>query len=296
MVVLAAVVLPSLSTTDLAALPIPQSRPPLPPVDSPVAMSSPRPMPTRPARGLVDLASSVTSSFMPASPIVQEIVASDLSEMPCEEAADEPSDDRSESGEEPGNGPTLYRQPHGIASGYSRPAVLPEPVGEPVLTKGEKKESRKQERNLLRDNHLLPPKHSSSSGGSVVKRAYWRLFGAQDGEPAGGGSNPTETSPLLQDRQPEGPSPDSAQLDEQWNAALASGSLQTTWRREAKTIAGYSQSLIVTFVLQYSINMASIFFIGHIGTMELGAISCKRFRPVRGILPCTMLTSWQWRQ
>lgn len=251
-------------------------------------------MPTRPARGLVDLASSVNSSFMPAAPIAQDIVARDLFEMPCEEAADDAPDDCSESGEEPGHGPTLYRQPHGIASGYTRPAVLPEPVGAPVLTKGEKRESRKQERNLLRDNHLLPPKHGSSSGAGVVTRAYRRLFGTQDGEPTGGGSHPTETSPLLQGQLREASVHDAAQMDEQWNAAVASGSLQTTWQREAKTIAGYSQSLIVTFVLQYSINVASIFYIGHIGTMELGAISCKSLpHPVRGIPPLrgTMLTS-----
>lgn len=236
-------------------------------------------MPARPARGLVDLASSVTSSFVPASPIAQKIVARDLSEMPCEEITGEASDDRPKSREESGNGPILYRQPHSIASGYNRPAVLPEPVGEPVLTKGEKRESRKQERNLLRDNHLLPPKYGSSSGASVIKRAYWRLLGAQDGEPAGGESGPAEATPLLQGRLLESSAPDAAQLDEQWNAAVASGNLQTTWRREAKTIAGYSRSLIVTFVLQYSINMASIFFIGHIGTMELGAISCKNPTP-----------------
>ncbi len=60
---------------------------------------------------------------------------------------------------------------------------------------------------------------------------------------------------------------------------MAAGQIKTTWQREAKTLAVYSRSLIVTFLLQYSINVASIFAVGRIGKLELGAVSRKCSAP-----------------
>lgn len=54
---------------------------------------------------------------------------------------------------------------------------------------------------------------------------------------------------------------------------MASGKIKTTWQREAKTLWRYSSPLVVTFVLQYSLTVASIFAVGHIGPIELGAVS-----------------------
>jgi multidrug resistance protein, MATE family len=54
---------------------------------------------------------------------------------------------------------------------------------------------------------------------------------------------------------------------------VVAGKIQTTWQREAKVLAKYSAPLMVTFVLQYSLTVASIFAVGHIGTAELGAVS-----------------------
>lgn len=62
-------------------------------------------------------------------------------------------------------------------------------------------------------------------------------------------------------------------LDERWEAAVASGTLRTTWQRETKTIVSYALPLVVTFLLQYSINVAAVFAAGRIGTLELGAVS-----------------------
>ncbi|PHH88907.1 hypothetical protein CDD83_6887 [Cordyceps sp. RAO-2017] len=62
-------------------------------------------------------------------------------------------------------------------------------------------------------------------------------------------------------------------LEEQWEEAVASGRLRTTWQREAETVVAYSAPLIATFFLQYSINVASIFAVGRIGKVELGAVS-----------------------
>ena len=47
----------------------------------------------------------------------------------------------------------------------------------------------------------------------------------------------------------------------------------TTWQFEARTCAGYSRSLVLTLLLQYSLNLTSVITIGHLGTAELGAVS-----------------------
>lgn len=104
---------------------------------------------------------------------------------------------------------------------------------------------------------------------------------------------PTETSPLL--RPPESPTRAAAHdhLNEQWEAAVAAGAIRTTWQREAQTIAVYSRSLIVTFLLQYSISICSIFAVGRIGKLELGAVSLATmtgnitfWAPVQGLATC----------
>ena len=45
------------------------------------------------------------------------------------------------------------------------------------------------------------------------------------------------------------------------------------WQKEAKILASSSWPLVVAFVLQYSLPVASLFAIGHLGTIELGAVS-----------------------
>jgi MATE family multidrug resistance protein len=108
---------------------------------------------------------------------------------------------------------------------------------------------------------------------------------------------PDETSPLLSSRRRSSagqPSPGGGaggeSLNEQWDAAVAAGQIKTTWQREAKTIAVYSRSLIVTFLLQYSLNVTSIFAVGRLGTLELGAVSLATmtanitcYAPVQGL-------------
>ncbi|XDG09490.1 hypothetical protein ABKA04_009105 [Annulohypoxylon sp. FPYF3050] len=195
-------------------------------------MSHSKPIPqTR--RGL-DIASSFTS----ASPIAQEILARDLAECSEDEAIENVfDDDEPQSESEPESGPVLYTQPTGVAFGFRRPSVMNEPVNEPVLTRIEKKQSRNAERSLLRDNHILPPKHTPEEQPGVLSKLYKALFSTK------------------------------------WEAAVASGKIETTWQREAMTIAIYSRSLILTFLLQYSVNIASIFAVGRIGKIELGAVS-----------------------
>ncbi|KAI0132501.1 MATE efflux family protein [Xylariales sp. AK1849] len=240
-------------------------------------MASSQPIPPKRGPGR-DFTASLVSSFRATSPIAQDIVARDIAECSEDETVENAfyettSDSESETG------PTLYRQPVGIAFGYRRPSLLPEPAEEPILTRIEKKQSRDAERSLLRDNHLLPPKHATEEDPGFFTRSYKRLFSTkvrkapQDEEVPGITIEPSETSPLLPGGAPRASADGHEHLSEQWDAAVASGKLQTTWQREAKTIAVYSRSLIVTFLLQYSVNIASIFAVGRIGKVELGAVS-----------------------
>lgn len=244
----------------------------------------PNSKPIPPRKGVLDLASSFASSFRSASPIAQEIVARDLAECSEDEMAEDDrlsGDDNDGSGSEVGidGGPVLYQQPTGVAFGYRRPSIVTDQVTEPRLTRVERKQSRNAERSLLRDNYLLPPKHIPEEQPGPFRRLYKALFSTKvrkplhDEEVPRIAIQPTESSPLLPDGGANRATLPHDRLDEQWDAAVASGMIETTWQREAQTIATYSRSLILTFLLQYSVNIASIFAVGRIGKIELGAVS-----------------------
>jgi multidrug resistance protein, MATE family len=262
-------------------------------------MSGSRPIPSREAASASSefLSASLASSFRAASPIAHEIVAQDVEAYYTEDEAvgddddlDDGADSSNSSAPGGGHGPTLYREPSGIAFVNQRPSMVPDLDDQyhhapPVLTRVEKKQSRAAERSLLRDNHLLPPKHLVEPAPSLARRVYKTLFSTKVGAPTpeddGPRDRPSETTPLLV-TPGEGLVPggggdvvhEHEHLDDRWEAAVASGKLQTTWQREAQTIGKYSRSLIMTFVLQYSVSIASVFAVGHIGTVELGAVSC----------------------
>lgn len=214
---------------------------------------------------------------MASSPIAQSIIASDIAEE-CsdDEAVDDDFLDPG-LGDGSGNGPVLYKQPSGVAFDYRRPSMMNDVV-ESTLTREEVQRSRDAERSLLKDNHLLPPKHNPEERRGPFFKLYRALFSTKirrplrpDEVPA---YRPSESSPLLSGA-PRSAPPDVENLDAQWEAAVAHGIIETTWRREAKTIVQYSAPLILTFLLQYSINITSIFTVGRIGKLELGAVICK---------------------
>ncbi|TIC98771.1 putative transporter [Colletotrichum higginsianum] len=234
-----------------------------------------------------DFVAQLSSSFRVGTPQAQEILASDLAECSDDENDDENDDAAigSASESESEEGPLFYRRPSGVAFGTSRPVMNPQTyaVEEPpaALTRVEKKQSRDAERSLLRDNHILPPKTPRTDSEPFYRRAYRRLFSTKvpleppdEETPQIAIRRPTESTPLLSGA---APAPDAEEghehLNEQWEAAVAAGQLRTTWQREAKTIVQYASPLIVTFMLQYSVNVVAIFAVGRIGTMELGAVS-----------------------
>jgi len=249
----------------------------------------PRPIKQQSSRHGSIARSPFSTSYLSASPIAQESIERDLAECSDDEVeSPETLSSEDESSESSTIRPdTLqhsmansYRRPSFVAFGGTRPAVTPHPLEVKYLTKKEKKQSRNEERSLLRDNHLAPPKHREPPKSSALNRLYKRLFSTKrpkkevdeeaPTEPIFT-AEPSETSALLAPQ--ESARTHHERLNAQWEAAVAAGKIKTTWQREAKTLWRYSSPLVVTFVLQYSLTVASIFTVGHLGKVELGAVS-----------------------
>lgn len=249
--------------------------------------------------------SPFSSSYLSASPVAQESLARDLAE--CDDAegggfdgadgngpfhdGDNPTPDDESSSEASTVRPDAaqhsmansYRRPSFVAFGGSRPAITPQHTDPAWLTKKEKKQSRNEERSLLRDNHLTPPKHPEPPKQGAASRLYRWVFSSRRPKSAGDEeapsagptftAQPSETSPLLGPSLVESSRTRHERLNRQWEEAVAAGKIKTTWQREAKTLWRYASPLVVTFILQYSLTVASIFTVGHLGKVELGAVS-----------------------
>jgi len=250
--------------------------------------SQPRAINNQEIRSSSTARSPFSSSYI-HSPIAQASLERDIAESsgdkPQDDSPDSSDDESSEVSTDHTDGAithamvSSYRRPSIVAFGGPRPVLAPQFPDPAPLTKKERKQSRNEERSLLRDNHLAPPKHSEPPRRSALNRLYRYLFSTKraalapaDEEVAGqGNAEPTETSALLTHGGHESARSHHETLNRQWEEAVAAGKIRTTWQREAKTILRYSSSLTVTFILQYSLTVASIFTVGHIGKVELGA-------------------------
>ncbi|KAK7543216.1 mate-domain-containing protein [Phyllosticta citricarpa] len=221
---------------------------------------------------------SQLSSFNASSPIAAAAIAQDLED--AEFAIDDEVEDESFK-------PSEYT----FQEGYHRPsAVTSGPRGTVVhsaqehgyLTERERKEAWHDERSLLRDNSLIPPKHprrgSADARPLQGKFSIPRLRRSLDEEAAvdHASAGADERTALLgneDSNKPYGGHDSPEEINKRWEEAVAAGMIETTWQREAKVLAKYSRSLIITFLLQYSLTIASVFTVGHIGKIELGAVS-----------------------
>ncbi|KAF7558732.1 hypothetical protein G7046_g5433 [Stylonectria norvegica] len=218
--------------------------------------------------------SPLGTSWRSGSPLAEQALARDIAECSDDEVTDTAVDDDSDSDLD-ARPTTMYRRASNVAYGGFRP-VFSQITDEPVMTALERKQSRNAERSLLRDNHVLPPKHPQRKQ-NLLSRIYRRLFSTklpypEEESPAIVVQPPSETSALLGNGSVTSGSLES-DLEETWEHAVADGRIRTTWQRESKTIVAYSWPLIITFLLQYSINVTSIFAVGRIGKIELGAVS-----------------------
>ncbi|KAI9150772.1 hypothetical protein HJFPF1_10549 [Paramyrothecium foliicola] len=260
--------------------------------------------------------SSVASSLYRS--VSQEIIASDIESI-LDDGPYRDDDDENIAGAHP-EPPTpgesepdpdlsmsaLFMRPAGITfSATTRPAMAPrdpERTGRTrFATNRERQVSRNAERSLLRDNHLLPPKHRRDGQVSILRRVYRYFFSTKVREGSRPPSlhrvflpptEPSETSPLLPPSLSStvGDGPLSDFEVSRWQAAVAANVIQTTWQRESLTLATYARSLAATFLMHYSVTIASIITVGRIGPVELGAVSLATvtanitcYTPVQGL-------------
>jgi multidrug resistance protein, MATE family len=255
-----------------------------------MAPTSSRPIPT-----LERIASSYSRSFSAQSPIAQASISRDIDEYSGDDA-------ESSSGEEDESEQTLVPstsvssgQNYSMASSYRRlsftiagprATMMPHSSDRERLSKVERERAIEEERSLLRDNNVIPPKHPQegegrrkSIFGSVLKvpggdKKVVSPEQAPSGAEGGAAVDIDETTALLGDPQlPYGGQDSPENIAQKWEEAVKEGKIQTTWQREAKVLGGYAWPLMITFVLQYSLTVASIFTVGHLGKAELGAVS-----------------------
>lgn len=63
-------------------------------------------------------------------------------------------------------------------------------------------------------------------------------------------------------------------VDDAWESAIITGKIQdSTNAREIEYLISSSVPLVITLVLQYSLSLASVFSVGHLGSRELAAVS-----------------------
>jgi MATE family multidrug resistance protein len=261
-------------------------------------MAPPPPAPTD-HHGVTDFANDVTSQmegFAQSQEIAEEAIARDLEQ----DNSEEEEDDDSSSGSSTVRQFSMinsYRRPSYVNPGARGTAITSSSVPErnhlstswkkhSHISKKERETVREEERSLLRDNNLLPPKHPrSGSVGPAGRLANQMSFSglrktkSTPDEETGLGSSPAdERTALLSSSegdpdQPYGGLDTPRTINKKWNEAVAAGKINTSWQREAKVLTKSSAPLILTFLLQYSLPVASIFTVGHIGKIELGAVS-----------------------
>jgi MATE family multidrug resistance protein len=239
--------------------------------------------------------SPFSRSFASSSPIAASAIARDLENYSDDDQTrtDEASD--SSTARPPGSYTSTltrslagsYRRPSNFTS-ISHATIIPWAGEQQVLSKSERQQAIEEERHLLSDNHVISPEHAHGKSHGLQRKVSGLLSAAigqgpssrrasrssQPGSRVREADTASETTALLGEAASEsGSEMGSEEIDRKWDEAVAAGLIQTTWQREAKVIVRYSLPLMVTFLLQYSLTVASIFTIGHLGKEELGAVS-----------------------
>ncbi|KAJ5965164.1 Multi antimicrobial extrusion protein [Penicillium vulpinum] len=241
--------------------------------------------------------SSFSRSFTPSSPIAASAIARDLADYSYEDRT--PTDEASDTSTARPPASYTSTNPRSLAGSYRRPGyftsvshatVIPWAGDQQSLSQREREQAIEQERDLLSDNHVIASDHAYSKSHGLQRKMSGLLSaaigqGSSSRRPSASSRHSrsrdpetdaaSETTALLRERSPDAESSemDLEEIDRKWGEAVAAGLIQTTWQREAKVIMTYSLPLMVTFLLQYSLTVASIFTVGHLGKEELGAVS-----------------------
>lgn len=225
---------------------------------------------------VTNFATDVTSQvegLVQAQDIAEEAIARDL-----EQDNASSSDDDSSSGSDTATQFSMinsYRRPSWVNPGSRSTAIISSSVPERShmstswkkhshLSKKERELVRNEEKSLLRDNDLLPPKNprSESNGPFDRLRSDMPILGLRKVK-----STPDEESAIesLSERtallgasagnpnQPYGGLDTPKIIKKKWDEAVAAGKINTTWQRETKVLTKTSAPLILTSLLQYSL-------------------------------------------
>lgn len=245
-------------------------------------------------------------SYISAAPIAREILSRDIAECSSESgddgtARDEEAllsdSDSTAKDPHPAIDAKLAFHPNGVAYGLGYSTVPIQGLDRPVPNPREVEESLRAEIELLRDNDLIPRKSSESRQRreSMVDQVYRSLFSTRTRDHV---DQPYETTPLLDthygfgDGGEQGATPPPEVIHERFEEAVAAQSVKTTWQREARTLVKYAAPLIVTFLLHYSVTIASVLMVGRLGMVELAAVNCKSsFKSWPVSAPCQQIGS-----
>ncbi|KAM5349769.1 hypothetical protein ACJ41O_006274 [Fusarium nematophilum] len=251
----------------------------------------------------------IPPSFVSIAPNVQEILSRDIKECSSEDEGEDEGEDEeaqavvddSELSHVGSTDAQMAFHPNGVAYGCGFSTVPLPGLDLPVPNPHDLDEGFQAEVDLLRDNDILPEKHPRTGWRvSVLGRLYRSLFSTriQDHKrivaPAG---EVTETTRLLPEVRVdfEGAltTPSHDEVHKRWEEAVATHHIETTWQREARTLLGYSAPLIATFLLHYSVTVASVLTVGRLGMEELAAVnlatmtaSITYYVPVQGLATC----------
>lgn len=237
------------------------------------------------ASGIANAIAAQMESLSSSAPIAEEAIARDLEEDSSEEESSSDDTKSTDSTVRQFSMINSYRRPSYVNAGARSTAIFSSSMPEnQYLSKKERAAVRDEERSLLRDNLLLPPKHPRRGSEGLLEGLKKRVSisglrkvrSAADEEAAvDDEGSPSEQTALLGGNPslPYGGLDTPKTINKTWDEAVAAGKINTTWQREAKVLTRSSAPLILTFLLQYSLPVASIFTVGHIGKTELGAVS-----------------------
>lgn len=134
------------------------------------------------------------------------------------------------------------------------------------LSTEERRQLLREEEDLLVDNKLL--KTISGSKSHLTPGSYGSI---EQGDVITFMNGDVMTIPAV--HRDDMCSDDEAVIKTTWDQALAQGTIQTSYKREFSVLLKNTLPVSVTFLLQYSLTVVSVFCVGHIGKNELSAVS-----------------------
>lgn len=148
-----------------------------------------------------------------------------------------------------------------------------------TLSADERRKLLDEEQDLLADNKLIVPrprKYSTSSSRrlSYIPGGYGSIRDNQEAL-LEENENANEDSLLVPGNPLDNPEEDDDEeiIKATWKEAVAKGTIQTSYKREFIVLLRNTFPVSLTFLLQYSLTVVSVFCVGHLGKNELSAVS-----------------------